>query len=105
VTATRAGGLDVDLVLDVPAGIPDVVQLTAYRVVQESLTNVVRHAAADSVVIELGPRGITVTDDGVGPGGPEGNGLRGMRERVSAVGGTLEISGAHPGTRLEVLLP
>ena len=53
------------------------------------------------------PARVAVTcDDGTGfaaTGGREGNGLRGMRERVSAAGGTLEVSG--PGTRLEVTLP
>ena len=74
-------------------------------VLRESVTNVVRHARADSVVIELGPRGICVTDDGAGCSGSEGNGLRGMRERVGGVGGTLAISPAEPGTRVEVALP
>ena len=74
-------------------------------VLRESVTNVVRHARARTVVIELGPRGIVVTDDGQGCAGTEGNGLRGMRERVAGAGGTLEISGAAPGTRLEVVLP
>lgn len=74
-------------------------------VLRESVTNVVRHARARSVVIELGPHGIAVTDDGAGCTGAEGNGLRGMRERVAGVGGTLEVSPATPGTRIEVALP
>ena len=74
-------------------------------VLRESVTNVVRHARAQSVVIELGPHGITVTDDGAGVSGPEGNGLRGMRERVSGAGGTLGVAPAAPGTRIEVALP
>ena len=74
-------------------------------VLRESVTNVVRHARAESVVIELGPRGIAVTDDGAGLAGPEGNGLRGMRERVGGVGGTLTLTPAGPGTRVEVGLP
>jgi two-component system sensor histidine kinase DesK len=73
-------------------------------VLRESVTNVVRHAAARSVVIELGQHGITVTDDGSGPTGPEGNGLRGMRERVQDAGGTLAVRDAAPGTRVEVVL-
>ncbi|GAA5106583.1 sensor histidine kinase [Alloalcanivorax gelatiniphagus] len=73
-------------------------------VLREAVTNVVRHARAASVVIELGPGGITVTDDGEGCTGPEGNGLRGMRERVSGVGGTLSVAPATPGTRVEVAL-
>ena len=64
-----------------------------------------RHTRATTVVIELGPHGITVTDDGVGLTGPEGNGLRGMRERVSGAGGTLTLADACPGTRVEVGLP
>ena len=74
-------------------------------VLRESVTNVVRHARAQSVVIELGPRGIAVTDDGEGCSRAEGNGLRGMRERVSGAGGTLDVSPATPGTRIEVALP
>ena len=74
-------------------------------VLRESVTNVVRHARADAVVIELGADGITVTDDGRGCTGTEGNGLRGMRERVTGVGGTLEVTPATPGTRVRVALP
>jgi two-component system sensor histidine kinase DesK len=74
-------------------------------VLRESVTNVVRHARAHSVVIELGPGGITVTDDGVGCDGAEGNGLRGMRERVAGAGGTVRLAPADPGTRVEVVLP
>ena len=74
-------------------------------VLRESVTNVVRHARAQSVVIELGPHGIAVTDDGAGLTGPEGNGLRGMRERVNGAGGTLEVCPATPGTRVQVALP
>ena len=74
-------------------------------VLRESVTNVVRHARAASVEIELGPRGIAVTDNGAGCTGAEGNGLRGMRERVAGAGGTLDITPASPGTRVEVGLP
>lgn len=74
-------------------------------VLRESVTNVVRHARAESVVIQLGPHGIAVTDDGAGCAGAEGNGLRGMRERVAGAGGTLAVSAAAPGTRIEVALP
>ena len=74
-------------------------------VLREAVTNVVRHARAGSVVIELGPHGISVTDDGAGVSGPEGNGLRGMRERVDGAGGSLDVTAAAPGTRVEVALP
>lgn len=74
-------------------------------VLREAVTNVVRHSRARSVVIELGPSGIAVTDDGTGCDGAEGNGLRGMRERVTGVGGTLDVGPSSPGTRVEVVLP
>ncbi len=85
-------------------------------VLREGVTNVVRHAKATSVTVELSATGLVVSDDGTGfegtggleggdhEGFREGNGLRGMRERVSAAGGTLTISGG-PGTRLQVVLP
>lgn len=74
-------------------------------VLRESLTNVVRHAEASHTWIELAPDGLVVADDGRGTTGVESNGLRGMRERVSAAGGTLTVTNAHPGTRVEVRLP
>lgn len=77
-------------------------------VLRESLTNVIRHAEASRVEIGLTPTGLVVTDDGRGiEGGPtpaDGHGLTGMRERVAAVGGRLQISGSS-GTRIEVTLP
>jgi two-component system, NarL family, sensor histidine kinase DesK len=74
-------------------------------VLREAVTNVVRHAGATTAVVDLGPRGLTVTDDGAGITRPEGNGLRGMRERVADAGGTLVVGDAGPGTRVEVRLP
>jgi two-component system sensor histidine kinase DesK len=74
-------------------------------VLREAVTNVVRHASARSVVVELGASGMSVTDDGSGRSGVEGNGLRGMRERVVGAGGTLTVVDGHPGTRVEVRLP
>jgi two-component system, NarL family, sensor histidine kinase DesK len=76
-------------------------------VLRESVTNVVRQARASMVSIELSPTGLVVADDGTGfeaNHGHHGNGLIGMRERVSAAGGTLHLSGSH-GTRVEVVLP
>ncbi len=76
-------------------------------VLRESVTNVVRHAGASTVSIELSATGLVVADDGTGFEADDrqiGNGLRGMRERVSAAGGTLRLSGAR-GTRVEVVLP
>jgi two-component system sensor histidine kinase UhpB len=88
-------------------------ELVIYRVVQEALTNVVRHASASEAVVllEHDERHVTleVSDDGrgIGPGGAAGSGIRGMRERSLLVGGRLEIeAGPRGGTlvRLEVPL-
>jgi signal transduction histidine kinase len=86
----------------------------AYRVVQEALTNVSRHAGARHAVVELrdGVAGLelAVEDDGVGgapdEGGGRGQGLMGMRERVAVAGGTLEL-GPRPdgGWRIRAELP
>lgn len=74
-------------------------------VLREAVTNVVRHSNASVCRVALGPSSLTVEDDGRGPSGlREGNGLRGVRERVDAAGGVLRVLDASPGTRLEVTL-
>lgn len=89
-------------------------RLTAavFRAVQESLANVMRHAQARTVMVRLAlkPHSLTVTiqDDGIGMREDEagGFGLRGMRERVTALGGWLEIDSApNCGTRVRLTLP
>jgi signal transduction histidine kinase len=74
--------------------VPPAVSLVGYRVVQEALTNAVRHGGATRCDIHVDTDGrlrVVVDDDGRAAGPVvEGNGLRGMRERVAAVGGTLE---------------
>jgi len=78
-----------------PMRLADGVDLAAFRIVQEALANVVRHARADRACVRLdhGPPGlhITVTDNGIGAPGPqapaEGHGLQGMRERAALCGG------------------
>jgi signal transduction histidine kinase len=106
VAGVRASGLDVRLEVDDPAGpLPSAVELAAYRIVQEALTNVTRHARAQAVTVRLGyADGVTVevTDDGIGgPVGP-GNGIAGMRERAAALGGTVE-AGSLPGGGFRVV--
>jgi signal transduction histidine kinase len=93
-----AAGLPVTLTLPAEGageGLPAATDLAAYRVVQESLTNVLRHAGAAtaSVVVIRGPSAleVSVTDTGRGGAVPEsgaGTGIAGMRERVTALGGT-----------------
>ena len=102
----------VDLPDSAPAFAPDA-QVVIYRVVQEALTNVARHARASRVDVRLrvedgGLARVTVQDDGLGTeGAPEPHlGLLGMRERVTALGGSLEVGG-EPGAgfRIEAVLP
>ena len=85
-----------------PGSVPSAVQLSAYRIVQESLTNVLKHAGRASaqvtVRVERSQVSIDVVDDGRGACAVEtgGHGLLGMRERVALFGGQLE-TGALPG--------
>jgi signal transduction histidine kinase len=108
----RHQGVDVRVSLGADLAIDDAVELTAYRIVQESLTNVVRHAQASHVWVEIARSGeqvrIRVSDDGVGP--PElptrGAGLKGIGERVTALAGVWAVS-ERPGggTMIDVFLP
>ncbi|AFD26623.1 sensor histidine kinase [Deinococcus gobiensis] len=88
--------------------LPREVEATAAMLLREAVTNVVRHARAHEVQVkvEAGPRGyvLEIRDDGVGGQAPEGSGLTGMRERVRAIGGTLERDG-RGGTRLRAQFP
>lgn len=112
----RRAGLEVDLRVegDVHA-LPDTVHLSAYRIVQESLTNVLKHAGPRTRATVWVHRGadrveVEVVDDGRGPrdgdGTGTGSGLVGMRERVGLHGGSLEI-GPRPdgGFRVRASLP
>jgi signal transduction histidine kinase len=111
VTAVAEGGLPVELeVSGRPVALPAAVDLAAFRIVQESLTNVVRHAgpASATVRVTYEPREVVleITDDGrarAGAGGrPAGHGITGMRERAAAVDGTLE-AGPRPQGGFQVL--
>lgn len=87
------------------------VEAAAYFVACEAVTNAVRHASASKIAMratrENGTLFVTVIDDGVGGAAPRrGSGLAGLRDRVAAHGGTLEIeSPSGGGTRIEVALP
>jgi signal transduction histidine kinase len=80
---------------------PKAVQLAIYRIVQESLTNVVRHASATSAHVDISRSGgsfvVSIGDDGSGLGEDTegGRGLLGMRERAELLGGTLDV-GTRP---------
>ncbi len=104
VEQTRAAGTEVHATLPRPGvTVPDGVALTAYRIVQEALTNVRKHAgpsATATVTVAVTDEvAVTVEDDGRGassPGDSRGLGLVGMRERVVVHDGTLE-AGPRPG--------
>jgi signal transduction histidine kinase len=97
---------------DALPGLPPERQVAIYRIVQEALTNVTRHADASRVHIELDAEddhiGLTVEDDGRGPSGElrPHLGLLGMRERVTALGGTLAVGpGNGRGFRIAARIP
>jgi two-component system sensor histidine kinase UhpB len=91
--------------------------LTIYRVVQEALTNVFRHADATAVDVTIEPAGrpkgerdcalVRVSDNGCGlkPGHKLGLGLTGMRERILALGGSLTVASGECGVMVEALIP
>jgi signal transduction histidine kinase len=105
----RDAGLTINVDLD--DGVPDLpaaVDHTTYRILQESITNVIRHAAATHLTISIrrddGNLRITVTDNGRGHqprGGTTGHGIEGMRERVTLLGGRLTTA-PQPGGGFQV---
>ncbi|HVF52478.1 MAG TPA: sensor histidine kinase [Actinomycetota bacterium] len=114
VASFEDSGVRVDL--SMPAGetsLPPTLELTVYRIIQESLTNVLKHASAGTVRVVIqrvdGSMTIEVVDDGVGSSvgaNGRGHGLVGMAERVQLFGGTLE-AGSLPegGYRVRAVLP
>jgi signal transduction histidine kinase len=111
---SRRYGVTVDLDVrgDLDA-LTDQHRTCVYRVVQEALTNCVRHARASRVTIQVEPvdarLSLRVTDNGIGldPAAPrEGFGLRGIEERARELGGTVSMkSAAGQGSTLTVVLP
>jgi signal transduction histidine kinase len=108
VDRTRAAGLAMTVDGE-PRALPPEVDLAAYRIIQEALTNVTRHAAANSVHVRItyGDKemSVQVSDDGRGGSLVAGNGIRGMTERAHAVGGTLTVTGTSDGVRVAASLP
>ncbi|MFM6851601.1 MAG: sensor histidine kinase [Terrabacter sp.] len=105
-TALAGAGIQAHVPADTAAVDPRHRTVLAW-VLREATTNVVRHSDADACWVELDSDRLTVRDDGRGLGGrPEGNGIRGLRERVEAAGGHLsvETGGEGHGTVLEVRL-
>src|SRR6266511_3656730 len=113
VAQAEGAGLRVEVAVQGAANLPPAVDLACYRIVQESLTNVVRHAGASHATVTVAADGdalvVEVTDDGTGTPA-SGNGARqgivGMRERARALGGTLQAGPApEGGFRVSARLP
>lgn len=111
VTAVQVSGIDVESRLDV-AGLPEMTQRVVSRVVQEALSNVVRHANAKHCEVAVWRENdevrVRVDDDGVGLSAryEPGMGLVGMRERVVVVGGSVTVTNRlEGGTRLLATMP
>jgi PAS domain S-box-containing protein len=90
--------------------LPEPVEAAAFYVVAEALANVHKHARAGRVVVRATIDGerldVSVLDDGAGGADPDGHGLRGLADRVEALGGTLAVdSPAGRGTRLRAAVP
>jgi hypothetical protein len=113
--ASERTGIAVNLQADEFPGLPDQVASHAYRIIQEALTNVTRHAKASRVEVSVRRLGtsilLAVEDNGVGfapqtLSGLESLGLVGMRERAMACGGTLTVRGKPgEGTAIVVIIP
>jgi signal transduction histidine kinase len=102
--------VDLDVALQPFERLPDELEVTAYFVVAEALTNVVKHARATrtqvSVVAEADLLVVEIGDDGVGGADPRGgSGLTGVSDRVDAMDGTLLLTSGDTGTTVRVTLP
>lgn len=110
-TLARRSTVPVELRLGTRARLPERVEVTVYYVVAEALTNVVKHADASVVWVDVeadeGLVRLGIYDDGVGGADPSrGSGLVGLKDRVAATGGGLRVdSRPGQGTRLLVELP
>ena len=113
--ATSVSGSSLDVTVDVAvpaAAIPKPLQLTVYRIAQEALTNVIKHANASVATVTVGRDGadlvLEVCDDGrgLGSGTGSGRGLSGMRQRAEMHGGTMTTSSSqNGGTALKCRIP
>jgi GAF domain-containing protein len=107
----RRSAVPVDLDVRAERRLPEHVEVAAYYVVSEALTNAAKHAQASVAYVELDARDaivrLAIRDDGVGGADPtQGSGLVGLRDRIEALGGTLEItSPAGSGTSLLIEIP
>ena len=111
----REGGLDVTSevsMLELDGALPAELETTIYRLIQEALTNVIKHARAQSAHVSVRASTnvliVEVSDDGTGfdaAAQTEGFGLAGIQERVYLAGGTLELESGSDGTLVRAELP
>jgi signal transduction histidine kinase len=107
----RRSGVPVRLRFSVDRRLPERVEVAVYYLASEALTNVVKHAGATMVEVELEAADavvrLTIGDDGIGGARPErGSGLIGLRDRIEALGGRIEIASPDGGgTRLVAEIP
>jgi signal transduction histidine kinase len=110
-TLARRSAIPVAVDVRTETRFPAAVEAAAYYVVSEALTNAAKHAHASAVHVDLvaerGAVRVSISDNGVGGAHPgQGSGLVGLRDRVEALGGTIEIaSPSGGGTELVVTLP
>jgi signal transduction histidine kinase len=110
-TLARRSAVPVELDLRTDRRLAEPVEVAAYYVVSEALTNAARHASASMVHIDLEADGsivlLSIHDDGVGGADPgRGSGLIGLRDRIEALGGKIELaSPAGGGTSLFARIP
>lgn len=114
VGSLRSSGLVVDLRVDPEAGADPGRELAVYRIVQEALTNALRHAgrtqvdvrvSADPLTVEVSDRGSSQTPGPAGPTTGGGNGLVGLRERVAMYGGRFEAGREGTGFVVRAVIP
>jgi signal transduction histidine kinase len=110
-TLARRSAIPVELEVESGHRLPEPIEAAAYYVVSEALTNAVKHSRASAVQVQVASRDgfvqVSIRDDGVGGAAPgQGSGLIGLKDRVEALGGEIEIaSPSGSGTSLRVRIP
>ncbi|MDP9337170.1 MAG: histidine kinase, partial [Actinomycetota bacterium] len=107
----RRSAIPVSLDVDAERRLPEPIEVAAYYIVSEALTNTAKHAHASVVHVALDTHGaimrLAIRDDGIGGADPsQGSGLLGLSDRIEALGGTLQVtSPAGSGTTLHIEVP
>jgi signal transduction histidine kinase len=109
-TLARRAAVRVDLDVRADRRLPQPIEVAAYYVVSEALTNAAKHAHASVVNVQLDTCDamlqLAIRDDGIGGADPQGSGLVGLSDRIEAVGGTLAVSSQRgDGTHIRVEIP